>query len=488
MINERPRFLQFTFRALCHLAGTDHHRIADCPLGDKQFSARTGLQLAISSIFLFVIFASSLLIGFGEDPISDSIVIVMALVTGAVVLLVDIQIVQSDFYLHGFELTRDRRPKNGDFLWAKIRRPAAVILRLGLSVTIAFAFATFFELRLFSSDIIRRINDDYRAANARLFQEVRASYDAQVMQLSTDIANDDKALGDLTLQEAESRTKLFTTSDTDPEIGDLVQKLARLELAKETADIDVLRRGGDAVNELNGVKETAAQSGSPGDGPRHRVAVARATLAREESIHLGQEIQDIQSRIAGLRDLRARELEHANSTLRRSLSKLTDEINTLRARRDAGVRKHDHAISEREATILSIAQARPEYTPKIDGFLVRIEALEALKDRPAVAWITFWTTLVIMMVEVSAVMSKVFFSTPTVYAVRTALEFESMAAALVRSAESGALDSEIASTRKGIEIEELRAEFLTKQGKRLSKEAALSGLYPDHSDWNGSTQ
>jgi hypothetical protein len=66
--NERPQFLQLMFRVLCHLAGTDHRRIADCPLGDKQFSGRTGLQLAISSIFLFTIFASSLLIGFGKGP------------------------------------------------------------------------------------------------------------------------------------------------------------------------------------------------------------------------------------------------------------------------------------------------------------------------------------------------------------------------------------------------------------------------------------
>jgi hypothetical protein len=211
--------------------------------------------------------ASLLLIGFGQDPISDGIVIAMAFVTAAVVLLVDIQIVQADFYLHGLELARDRGLESGSFIWVKIRRPTIVILRLGLSITIAFAFAAFFELRLFGSDIIRRIDDDHRTANARFFQEVRASYDARVIQLSTEITNDEKAQR---WRIQRPWKFLFNTSDADPEIKGLVQKLARLESAKETTDIDVLRRGGDAVDELNGVRETADQSGRPGDGPRHR--------------------------------------------------------------------------------------------------------------------------------------------------------------------------------------------------------------------------
>src|ERR1043166_7736202 len=90
---EPPRKTPLPFRALCHLAGADYHRLASCPLGDKQFAGRVGLQLFFSSAFLFTIFASSLLIGFGEDRVSDAIVIAMAFVTAAVVLLVDIQIV-----------------------------------------------------------------------------------------------------------------------------------------------------------------------------------------------------------------------------------------------------------------------------------------------------------------------------------------------------------------------------------------------------------
>jgi hypothetical protein len=475
------------FHALCHLAGADYRRIADCPLGDKQFAARIGLQLAISSIFLFVIFASSLLIGFGEDPVSDGIVTVMAFVTAAVILLVDIQIVQSDFYQHGLELARDRGLENGHFIWLKIRRLATVILRLGLSVTIAFAFATFFELRLFGLDIVRQIDDNYRKANATLFNDVRTSYDARVTRQGIEITNDDAALNDLNSQEAELKTKHFTASGNDLEINGLVQKLARLELAKETADTDVMRRGGDAINELNGVKETADQSGSRGDGRRYKVAVARAALARQESIRLGQEILGVQSQIVDLRDRQARELERASSELNTSLSKLTSEVSALRARRNDTVRKQDQAISEREAAVLALAQARPEYTPKAVGFLARVEALEALKSRPAVARITFWTTLVIMAVEVSAVLSKVFFSTPTTYSVRTAVEFESDVAALVRSAKLGKHDSEAESVRREIKIEELRAESLSKRANRLSKDAALSRLFSDCPECNRST-
>jgi hypothetical protein len=485
--DERSQFLQSTFRALCHLAGADHRRISDCPLGDKQFAARIGLQLAMSSVFLFTIFTSSLLIGFGEDLVSDGIVTVMAFVTAAVILLVDIQIVQCDFYQHGLELARDRGLEHHNFIWPKIRRLVTVILRIGLSVTIAFAFATFFELRLFSSDIIRQIDNDYRKANAELFLDIQASYNAKVTRLSIEIANDDVALSALDLQDAELRTRHFTTTDTDGEIDGLAQKLARLELAKEATDTDALRRGGDAVNELNGVKETVDQSGSRGDGRRYKVAVARAVLAREESIRLSKEIRGVQRQIADLRGRRAREFERANSELSTSRSKLAEEIGTLRARRDATVRQRDQAVSEREATILAIAQATPEYVPKSDGFLARVEALEVLKDRPAVARTTFWTTLVIMAVEVSAVLSKVFFSTPTTYSVRTAIDFESEVAVLLRPTKSGEHDSQIDSVRREIKIEEVRAEFLTKRASRLSKEVVLSRLYPDRPEFNRST-
>jgi hypothetical protein len=476
---ERLHSIQHIFRALCHLAGADHRRISDCPLGDKQFAARIGLQLASSSVFLFTIFTSSLLIGFGDDPVSDAIVMVIAFVTAVVILLVDIQIVQCDFYQHGFDLARDRGLEHSSFIWPKIRRLVTVLLRLGLSVTIAFAFATFFELRLFSSDIIRQIDSEYRTANGALFRDIRASYDTKVTQLSTEIDNEDAALSVLDLQKSELRTKNFTTVDDDSEMNGLAQRLARLESAKEATDVDVLRRDGDAINELHGIKETADQSGNRGDGPRYRAAVARAALAREESIRLNQEIRGVQSQIADLRGRRARESERINSALSSSWSKLANEIDGLRDRRAATARQRDQAVSEREAGLLAIAQARPEYVPRSDGFLARVEALEALKNHPAVARTTFWATLVIMAVEVSAVLSKVFFSTPTIYSVRTALEFESEVALLLRSAKSAKHDHKLDSVRREIRIEELRAECVAKQATRLSKEAALSRLYPD---------
>jgi hypothetical protein len=79
----RPVRMPLAFRILCHFSGADHQRLASCPLGDKQFAGRIGLQLIVSSAFLFTIFASSLLIGFGEDRVSDAIVIAMAFVTAS---------------------------------------------------------------------------------------------------------------------------------------------------------------------------------------------------------------------------------------------------------------------------------------------------------------------------------------------------------------------------------------------------------------------
>jgi hypothetical protein len=238
-----------------------------------------------------------------------------------------------------------------------------------------------------------------------------------------------------------------------------------------------LRRNGDAVNELQGVSETPDQSGDRGDGPRHKVAVARAALAKQESIRLAQEIAGVQSQISELRARRARELQYSKAELGADLQKLNDETAAVRNRRDTVIEKREQLLFSREAAVLSIAQLRPEYVPRTDGFLARVEALEALKGRPAVARITFWTTLVIMAIEISAVLSKVFFSVPTLYSVRTALDFEEAVAGMVRTRRRPAQDAEADSIWKDIEIEELRAEFLATRASRLSKEAALSELY-----------
>jgi len=482
----QPRKLPLAFRILCHLSGADHQRLANCPLGDKQFAGRIGLQLLVSSAFLFTIFTASLLIGFGKDTVSDAIVVVMAFVTAAVVLLVDIQIVQSDFYQHGLELARDRGLGEGNSLWAKIRRPATVGLRLVLSMTIAFAFATFFELRLFGADILRQINTDYRSTNAVLFQDVQSSYDADVKLVDVEIGSDNATLNRLNREETALRARQLSAADADPEVSSLLQTIVRLTAQKEMVDAEVARRNGDAVNEFQGVKETPEQSGNRGEGPLYRVAVARAELARQESVRLAREIAVSQSRLAEVRARHAGALEKVKTDIATALRTLTAEIASVRARGDALVQKRDQMIANREASVLAIAQARPEFVPRTDGFLARVEALEMLKRRPAVAHVTFWTTLVIMAIEISAVLSKVFFSVPTLYSVRTALDFEEAVSGMVQAKRRPVQDAEADGIRKDIEIEELRAEFLAKRALRLSKEAALSELYSNGPDSNRS--
>ena len=430
---QRPR-ARWGFRMACHLAGVDHQRIADCPLGDKQFAGRIGLQLAASSIFLFAIFSSSLFIGFGGNIVSDAVIVVIALVAAAVVLLIDIGIVQSDFHHHGLELARGRGLEVGNAKWAKARRFSTVGLRLALSMTIAFAFATFFELRLFGTDIARQLETNYRSANATLFQDVQATYAQNIGRLEAEISRDNDRLDALTGQETEIQGKLLGTGDADPEMAPLLQTIAHLINARQAADEEAVRRSGDAVNEIYGVKETPKQSGKPGDGNLHKAALAHAALAKQESARLAQQIAAAQAQLADLRARRFREAQRSNADLTAALQRSTQEEESIRARRDDLTRQRKTMIADREAAVLAIAEARPEYVPRTDGFLARVEALETLKQRPAVWWIAFWTTLVIMAIEISAVLSKVFFSVPTRYAVRTALDFEEAVIGMVRDA------------------------------------------------------
>jgi hypothetical protein len=472
-----------SFRLLCNLAGVDHERLRGYPLGDRQFAVRIGLQLLFSSTFLFAIFASSLLIGFGDDTASDCVVLAMAFITAAVVLLVDIQIVQSDFHQHGLELARDRGHEDGNNrLWAKIKRPATVSLRLLLSVTIAFAFATFFELRLFGSDIMRQIDVDYRKANAALFHDVGTGYAAGLDLMTGEMSRQTAELTALGEQETALRRRLLENPEADREIDVLTEELNQLSAAKKAADAEVLRRQGDAVNEKNGIKESADHSGLKGEGSLYRNATERARLAALESARLLDEMTRAQSTLGEMRDKRERRTERTSAFVAAELQKLDEAMTAVRSRRDELGAKHERAINDREARVIAIAQERPEYSAKADGFLARVEALETLKDRPAVARVTFWTTLVIMAVEVSAVLGKVFFSTPTLYAVRTALEFENAVKELLRRNDASRKHTEAASIRRDIEIEEMRQVLVEKRVTRRTKEEAMQRLYPEKND------
>lgn len=472
-----------TFRLLCNLAGVDHERLRKCQLGDRQFAVRIGLQLLLSSVFLFVIFGTSLLIGFGDSSSSDIVVLAMAFVTACVVLLVDIQIVQSDFYHHGLELARDRGYGNAkNLLWTKVKRPATVSLRLLLSVTIAFAFATFFELRLFGADIERQIDADYRTANSKLFQEIEAEYDAGVESMATEISRQTHELSELREQEVALRRKFLLETEPNQEVEVLTERLNQLSAAKRAADAEMVRRQGDAINERNGVKESTENSGKRGEGNLYRNATEKAQLASVESERLQGEMTRLQSTIAEMREKRDRRSEKANELVGGGLKTLDEAMASVRSRRDELDKRRDQAIRDREVKLIAIAQQRPGYAAKAHGFLARVEALEVLKERPAVARVTFWTTLVIMAVEVSAVLGKVFFSTPTLYAVRTAVDFENAAQELLRANDVSRLDAESASINREIDIEEMRQALAEKRAARRTKEVAMNQLYPDDQD------
>ncbi len=192
-LKEQPRRVSWALRTLYHLIGDDHQS------------------------------------GFGNDPASDAVVIAMAFVAAVVVLH------------HGLDVARDRGFDGGSQLRAKMKRRALVALRLTLSMIIAFAFSTFFELRLFDAEP--------RSANATFFQEVRSPYDQKVARIEAEIAT----LDALNQQQVELKATLIAGSRTVPEIDALLEAVTRLTVAGGHAEGEALRRDGDAINEREGV-------------------------------------------------------------------------------------------------------------------------------------------------------------------------------------------------------------------------------------------
>lgn len=480
--NRKTTDQSYVARLLSVVAGIDNDRLRNCPPGDRLFVARMGLQLLTSTTFLFGIFASAMLIGFGHDLLDVVIVLVMSFLAAGVVFLLDCGIVQADFYQQGLVLAKARGfgGPAGDF--ARAKRFAAAILRLVLSVVIAFAFATFFELRLFGNDIERQINLVYQKANATLYDEVARSYDGDIVQQDRELSRLAAVLTVLHSREDKLLGQATDPADLDREIASTVKALTDANEEKRASDAEAARRDGDAINEHWGEKEAEHQSGRPGDGNRFNNARERGALAKRTSERKAIEIQELHKLLEVLRERRMRHLEQAQRSTDSVLARLRSEIDAAIKMRADTSEAHRTAIAQREARITTTAMARPEYVAKPDGFLTRVEALEVLREKPAVWWNSVWAKAIIMLIEVSAVLSKVFFSTPTLYALRTAIDFESTAHDEIKNYDLKTMDVKAETVKSEMDAEDLRMELLRKREERLRKEAVQRELYRHYSD------
>jgi hypothetical protein len=482
MKNDKPEFeirSKSTCRFLLSVAGVDEHRLRQCPSSDRLIAIRIGIQLCASAAFFFATATTGLLLVFGKTFWSSGVCTVMAAIIVVIVTLFDGQIIAADFYEQGYALAVARGLIKGASRWHPAARYGKMLIRFVLSYVLAVSLTNLFLLRYYDDDIRGELAARYRSANAALFQRVKNEYDSDLSRLTKKLQTADAHVASLRSEEDKLEKQQAEPSADQTQLTVLLKRAVELQKRKDDADLEVNRRKSDRNHEIAGVKESQQQSGNPGQGRLWQFAIDQAALAQTQSQQASDELADIRVQIG---DLRAT-LQNDESQRLRTTQKSVAAIQGLLAPVEKEVAdlgtKRTRALANRETEIQAIAERRPEYVPLDTGFIARAEALYALEARPSVRDNTFWTTAVIVLIDMSTVLSKLLFTSPTEYALRAALDFEAAVSAALanRRRRTGADELDDVEIEK--EVEKAKADLFARRAARRRREEVMRNFYPD---------
>ena len=413
-------------RTLFKIAGVDRATLETCPETDKVWAAHLGFALCLSFIVVFGIsfHATGYMIA---DPWMRAAV---SLVIALTVFMFDRALYQSDWFYQGFPW---QASAGGEARPA--RRFLRITIRLAMSFGLAWVVATFLELAIFSDTISDKIKRDHVTANEPVYQRI-AVYQAEVA------AEIERRRNDLAALEALYRNELAAAAPADmPEpadIAELTQQIKALDAQENDLRSDlrqiqeqIKNYAADMNAEQLGQRVSAASSGRPGAGPRYQFA------RQQKEVYEAQRIAR-EAEIAGLRgkrdDLRATQARIASDLMMRR-EQARAAVHGKRDALKAQVEQARSEFKELEATRLSRVEefrqkalAGSDFQKLKDDPLSRMTAYQELKNDPkdgtTITLFSWMTKFLIIFLEIVPVVAKLFFSPPSVYAMRIQEEVE----------------------------------------------------------------
>lgn len=454
-------------RLLLAIAGVDTERLRHCPPGDRLFAWRIAVQLIVSLLFVGMTCFLALQVGFDRKPGSTPVIAVAATLVALVIFLLDSAIIQSDWFQHGQTIAASHGlESNGSP--SRWRRPMTVALRLVLSTAIAFAFASFIELRMFSDDIAKEIDRTYKASNAVIFADVSNEIDGRERETLAAITQVDVRIKDLQAQADRTRLAAPEVSDLDAEIKALIASIQQLTNRRSQLNIEIAQRTDDQIAELNGTKVDGRGTGHAGRGPYFETAKEMAKIRESEVGRLTQEIAAAEARLAALRDQRQRVAGAADAARQIERRNIDETVLALRAQRHA-LDQRLAAVRQERDHIQDTARSRAGYVEKPEGFLAQVAALDRIKKAAAAWWLAFWMKLVILLIEVAPVVTKVLFGMSTLYSLRTATDFRRAASDEIAALREHELEQEKVRLNLEKEVEDERVVMFDRRGDALRK-------------------
>jgi len=414
---------------LYQVAGIDTDLIRHCPKSDRIWAAQLGAWLIISFLLIFMICLQSTSYVPQIETLAPVRVAVATLVASTIFLF-DRALYQSDWFFHGYLGNVDSsQERSGYDSWLKAVR---VIIRLGLSLFLAFTLSMFLELSVFSGSITDRLQENNRAANAPVIAQIEnyrkdleadlVSQRQRIEATESEVAKATEALRLNVPPIFDARLQELTT-----QIAGLEEEQMRFSANAGPKEVEISDLKLEVLAETEGIqpdrKHPGRFSGIPTCGPRCRSAKKVMEL-KEAELSVGSQRQvstraEI-DRLSQKRDAILAELRDSASRSREALEsrrhELIANIEHLRSR-----------LSSAEAVVSTRMQAYQDEVHRALGYvelrsdpLLRLRALQELKadarHGPAFTAYAWALKMFVIFIEIVPVLGKIFFAPPSAYA------------------------------------------------------------------------
>jgi hypothetical protein len=427
-------------RILWWVAGADQKILAECPESDQIFIQHLGVSLTIA--FFFVLFATSTaaLVAFPNvGPGGTLVALIMALLVACSVFLIDRLFIQADWDWQARkqhdELTRaaweqtdddagaGAKPRRQSRLQSGLGRLAVVGGRLALATAIGFTVASFLELVIYKNEIGAEIYKIHYAENQDVYARIQARQD----QIDADVANARGERDRLQAVVAEVQARLDKVVGTGPStpsatrVAELTAEIADVQKKMDAASADSAQQQRQMVCEKYGTGLNPNCSGKSGQGNWY--ATAKDLKAQADA-----QVRAYQTQIAGLVSQRQQaeasvqqEATDATGNFNGQVASVRAELTAANAARDAAQQKYDELNNGRDKAVadyVDVLKSSPDFKPISFGMASQFRALKALYTSYGIQLEKYMVKLLIMLIELTPVLQKLFLSPKTLYALK----------------------------------------------------------------------
>jgi hypothetical protein len=460
------------------VAGADQAILADCPESDQIFIQHLGVSLTIA--FFFVLFATSTaaLVAFpGVGPEGTLVALIMAFLVACSVFLIDRLFIQADWDWQARkqydELVRSAWEEDGDEANARLRRQsrlrnglgrlAVVGGRLALATAIGFTVASFLELVIYKNEISTEIYKLHYAENQGVYARIKARQD----QIDADVANARAERDRLQQVAAGAATRLDKVMGTGPatpsanRVAELTAEIGDVQNKMDAAAEESAQQQRQMVCEKYGTGLNPNCSGKSGEGNWY--ATAHDLKAQADA-----QVKAYQAQIAQLEAQRQQaqasvqqEATDAAGSFSAEIASARAVVGAANAARDAAQQKYDELNGGRDKAVadyVTVLKSAPDFKPISFGMASQFRALRELYTSYGIQLEKYMVKLLIMLIELTPVLQKLFLSPKTLYALkldstRKRTAYEQLEQAMIARKQHVASLEEDAPTERG----ELRA-------------------------------